>query len=152
MSFIAASTDTQTQVRSLRIVTRLVLVLARCERTIPISPVPWSVTMLGDEAEMLHFVHALSVFHLSERWRQWFVKYELLLFKVRMSALVARQQQMLLQMNNIQVQEVCIVEIGLHGHDLSTCSIMLVGVRNLLDLNSRAHRARLWNGCFDFCR
>jgi DNA primase large subunit len=58
-----------------------------------------------DEDSISHFALRLGLC-ISERWRQWFVKYELLLFKVRMSALVARQQQMLLQMNNIQVQEV----------------------------------------------
>eukprot|EP00668_Euglena_longa_P015317 GGOE01019384.1.p1 GENE.GGOE01019384.1~~GGOE01019384.1.p1 ORF type:complete len:549 (-),score=177.36 GGOE01019384.1:244-1758(-) len=63
-----------------------------------------------DEDTLSHFALRLALC-VSERWRQWFVKYELLLFKVRMSAMAAQRQQELLELNNIQVEEVAEKEL-----------------------------------------
>ena len=70
---------------------------------------------LTDEDDTLsHYALRLALC-ISERWRQWFVKYELLLFRIRMSAMPARQQQSLLEMNNIAVEEVTKKEVQGYG-------------------------------------
>jgi DNA primase large subunit len=58
-----------------------------------------------DEDVLSHYALRLGLC-ISERWRQWFVKYELLLFKARVSALSSVQQQELLHLNNIRAEEV----------------------------------------------
>eukprot|EP00906_Rhabdomonas_costata_P026715 RCo038044 len=70
-----------------------------------------------DEDALGHFALRLALC-ISERWRQWFVKYEVILFRVRLSLMKASQQQDVLRRNNIRVEEVSEEERSQLEHQL----------------------------------
>eukprot|EP00996_Jenningsia_fusiforme_P007269 NODE_985_length_1776_cov_41.653735_g623_i1.p1 GENE.NODE_985_length_1776_cov_41.653735_g623_i1~~NODE_985_length_1776_cov_41.653735_g623_i1.p1 ORF type:complete len:270 (-),score=55.35 NODE_985_length_1776_cov_41.653735_g623_i1:682-1491(-) len=70
-----------------------------------------------DEDSVSHFALRLALC-VSERWRQWFLKYEVLLFGARISQLTTQQQRGLLRRNNIKVEELSQEELNEHRSEI----------------------------------